>query len=458
MGIAEGAEVHAAVVTDGRMGYCRIEQRDTIAAVRAEEARKSFAILGLPARAAALPGLSRRRPDRLPRRLLRPTAMPASARSRRACRIAFTALLRQVRPTRVFLPTSADLHPDHRIVHEELLISLFHAQGEDLAGTWRADRRGAAGLRIRRLLRFPRAAANPPGNARRRCWRRSSTAIRAYASQEQIDAVVEIQRAVGPVEYLRELKFRFYSPAAVRPSSVRERNDLMPGKICYLGDDHLRARPATWPAIMLHHGMAFDYVPSDEPPPPDFASTPYALYVVSDYPAARFGAAAMAHVAARVAARGRPGDARRLGELSRPAGRVSRVAAGRRAAGGDAACDDRRNFAQPCLIDKAADHAILAGLPWDQPPGIGGINAVTAKPGAETAAAAAVRVRRVRLAAASGTSSTSSRQAEPAAAAGRRPARPRPDRRAGHRRGPALGRRFGRLGRPPHRAGRSAAE
>ena len=37
----------------------------------------------------------------------------------------------------------------------------------------------------------------------------------------------------------------------------------MRGKICYLGDDRLRARPAIWPAIMLHHGLAFDYVPSD---------------------------------------------------------------------------------------------------------------------------------------------------------------------------------------------------
>ena len=42
---------------------------------------------------------------------------------------AITYALRQIRPNRVFLPTSADLHPDHQIVHEEVLISLFHAQG-----------------------------------------------------------------------------------------------------------------------------------------------------------------------------------------------------------------------------------------------------------------------------------------------------------------------------------------
>jgi uncharacterized membrane protein len=46
--------------------------------------------------------------------------------------------------------------------------------------------------------------------------------------------------------------------------------------------------------------------------------------------------------------------------------------------------DDRRNCAQPCLIRKMADHPILAGLPWDTPPGIGGFNELAAKPDAQT--------------------------------------------------------------------------
>jgi hypothetical protein len=36
--------------------------------------------------------------------------------------------------------------------------------------------------------------------------------ILAYASQEQIESVVSIQRNVGPIEYLRELEFHFYDP------------------------------------------------------------------------------------------------------------------------------------------------------------------------------------------------------------------------------------------------------
>ena len=40
------------------------------------------------------------------------------------------------------------------------------------------------------------------------------------------------------------------------------------------------------------------------------------------------------------------------------------------------ASDDRRNCAQPCLVEQDGRHPILDGLPWDQPPGIGGFNAV----------------------------------------------------------------------------------
>jgi len=74
----------------------------------------------------------------------------------------------------------------------------------------------------------------------------------------------------------------------------------MGGKICYLGDGSLQGAAGYLAAIMLHHGMAFDYVPSDAAPPPAFASEAYALYVVSDYPARQFGAAAMVHVAGAV--------------------------------------------------------------------------------------------------------------------------------------------------------------
>jgi hypothetical protein len=47
-------------------------------------------------------------------------------------------------------------------------------------------------------------------------------AIFAYASQEQIGAMVEIQRACGPLEYLRELNFHFYAPQQYRELFARK--------------------------------------------------------------------------------------------------------------------------------------------------------------------------------------------------------------------------------------------
>ena len=154
--------------------------------------------------------------------------------------------------------------------------------------------------------------------------------------------------------------------------------------ICYLGDDDLGGAASYLAGIMLDGGLAFDHVPSTEPPPATFAANDYALYVVSDYPAQRFGLAAMRRAADRV----RQGAGLvmlggwesyfgRLGEYhDSPLADVLPVVMQRE--------DDRRNCAQPCLVQKAADHPIVAGLPWDRPPGIGGFNVVAPKPGTRT--------------------------------------------------------------------------
>ena len=170
----------------------------------------------------------------------------------------------------------------------------------------------------------------------------------------------------------------------------------MAAKICYLGDGRLSGAAGYLAAIMQQHGLPFDHVPSDEPPPAAFCRRRYALYVVSDYPAARFGAAAMTHVAGRVAAGaglamlgGWESYFGRSGEYHQsPLAEVLPVVM--------QTADDRCNYAQPCLIRQVAEHPILRGLPWDAPPGIGGRNAVAAKPGGRTILTAVeVAVRRV---------------------------------------------------------------
>jgi uncharacterized membrane protein len=157
----------------------------------------------------------------------------------------------------------------------------------------------------------------------------------------------------------------------------------MPRRICYLGDDHLGGAAAYLAGILTHYGLAFDHVPSASPPPVDFAERAYAAYVVSDYPSAQFLPGQMERIAERVSEGaglvmlgGWESYFGRLGEYHRsPLAEVLPVAMS------DA--DDRRNSAQPCLIRQGAEHEILAGLPWDAPPGIGGYNAFTPKPGAE---------------------------------------------------------------------------
>jgi len=159
---------------------------------------------------------------------------------------------------------------------------------------------------------------------------------------------------------------------------------MTPGRICYLGDDHLQGAAAYLAAVMTHFGLAYDYVPSAESPNAAFAPRPYALYVVSDYPAARFREEQMARVADGVRAGsglvmlgGWESFFGRLGEYHRtPLADVLPVSM--------LDADDRRNCAQPCLVRKVADHPILDGLPWDRPPGIGGFNAISPKPGAQT--------------------------------------------------------------------------
>jgi hypothetical protein len=162
----------------------------------------------------------------------------------------------------------------------------------------------------------------------------------------------------------------------------------MGGKICYLGDGEAGGAAGYLIGIMLHYGLAFDHVPSNQPPPAALEREPYALYVVSDYPAAQFGDAAMSDVADQVAQGagllmlgGWDSYFGRAGEYhNSPLAAVLPVVM--------AQSDDRRNFAQPCLVKQLAEHPVLDDLPWDRPPGIGGLNEITPKPDAETLLAA----------------------------------------------------------------------
>ncbi|HYO10778.1 MAG TPA: PIG-L family deacetylase [Tepidisphaeraceae bacterium] len=212
--VRAGVDVQVLVVTDGRMGYCTLDQRDTISDVRRRETYESFEILGVGPKQIAWFGY----PDAglytlQGRRRQRADDEAPAIEGFVGLSNAFTYHLRRTRAARVFVPTAADLHPDHQIVNNELMISLFHAAGAiwPELGAPLADVPKVYELAI--YCDFPQ----PPQlqlRASTEVFEKKLQGILAYRSQLQIARLVEITRTAGPLEYLRELNFRFYSPAS----------------------------------------------------------------------------------------------------------------------------------------------------------------------------------------------------------------------------------------------------
>jgi hypothetical protein len=114
------------------------------------------------------------------------------------------------------VPTSADLHPDHKFVHEETLISLFHAQGAIWPELGKPTDEVPLVYEFACYCDFP----EPPQlriQTPQALLDAKLEGVRAYASQEQIGAVVDVQRKIGAVEYIREVAFHFYNPKQYEP-------------------------------------------------------------------------------------------------------------------------------------------------------------------------------------------------------------------------------------------------
>lgn len=211
--VAERVNVQVLVVTDGRMGYCTLEQRDSISDIRRKETYESFEILGV-----ARPSIAWiNYPD---------GGLYTLQGRRKAMAVdevepiegyvglsnAFTYHLRRTKATRVFVPTKADLHPDHQITHNELMICLFHAAGTIWPELGEPLKEVPKVYELAIYCDFP----EPPqyeikGDAA--AFEKKLQSIAAYRSQTQIARLVETIRAAGPVEYVRAPNFRFYSPA-----------------------------------------------------------------------------------------------------------------------------------------------------------------------------------------------------------------------------------------------------
>ncbi|MCH5373173.1 MAG: PIG-L family deacetylase [Planctomycetes bacterium] len=208
--VREGVDVQILIVTDGCLGYCRGDQREGIAEIRHRETIESFDVLGISQQDVTYIAY----PDGglLPYSGRRP-ARPGepSIEGYIGLQNAFTYYLRKFRPTRVFVPTHTDLHPDHRITHSELMISLFHASG----AIW--PELGAPLIdvpKVGELAVYCDFAESPNleivGNEE--VFRTKLRSIEMYRSQVQISALVASLRSAGPYEYVRESEFRLFTP------------------------------------------------------------------------------------------------------------------------------------------------------------------------------------------------------------------------------------------------------
>lgn len=211
--LAAGVRTSMLIATDGRMGYCTEADRSRIVAIRAEETRRSFDVLGVE----AVEWLGYPDGD-LGAHAGRRASVGGDGHvvaGHTGLQNSFTECFRRLGPTRIFLPTGEDLHPDHKITYQEVLISVFHA----VTDIW--PELGAPLALLPKVYElaiycdFPRPPDLKLEGAPSE-FQRKLDAIAVYRSQKQIDKLVREVRAGGPVEHYRDIVWNLYSPVKYR--------------------------------------------------------------------------------------------------------------------------------------------------------------------------------------------------------------------------------------------------
>jgi len=153
----------------------------------------------------------------------------------------------------------------------------------------------------------------------------------------------------------------------------------METQILYAGDTSLTTAASYLAGVMKNFGLKFDYIPSGVRMPEHLLQTPRRLYILSDYSASDIPEFCTQTILHNVRAgagllmlggwesyHGKGGDYHKSPLADALPVHISQM-------------DDRVNSAQPCLVQKLADHPILEHLPFENPPGIGGYNRIEPK-------------------------------------------------------------------------------
>lgn len=212
--VRNGVDVQCLIVTDGCLGYCRESQKADIVEIRRDETLRSFEMLGVAPGKVTFLGFPDGGLTSFIGRRAAQNGEPTIA-GYTGLQNSFTHYLRELRPARVFVPTRTDLHPDHQVTHNELMISLFHASGR----IWPELGDPLPVPQVHELAIYCDFPSEPQLEivADQHHFERKLASIMAYESQLQIEELVKSQREAGPYEYIRDVHFRLYSPNRYRP-------------------------------------------------------------------------------------------------------------------------------------------------------------------------------------------------------------------------------------------------
>ncbi len=211
--LEEGVKVSVLITTDGSMGYCTEEQRNKIVDIRRNETLKGLEVLGVKnAKWLNFPDCNT---GNFVGRRVAVAGDPCVIDGCTGIENAYTYNIRKTEPTRIFVPAGSDLNMDHKVVYDELLMSIFHATGtiwpnlgEPLK--WLPDVYEMAVYCD--FEKEPNIKITGDDVA----LQKKLDSILAFESQTQIAILVESTRVSGSVEYYRDIAFNLYNPAVYK--------------------------------------------------------------------------------------------------------------------------------------------------------------------------------------------------------------------------------------------------
>jgi LmbE family N-acetylglucosaminyl deacetylase len=198
------------ITTDGSMGYGSTVASDKIVEARREETLNSFKMLGVEnvswlnfpdGNLASYQGIRKAVEED-----------PCLIEGHTGLQNAYTYYLRNFAPTRVFVPGGTDYHPDHKIVYQELMISIFHAGGDIWPQLGKPLDEVPEVVEMAVYCPFDKTP-NIKIEVSEKIFQKKIESIRAYKSQKQIESLIKQVERGARVEYFHAVLFDLYDTA-----------------------------------------------------------------------------------------------------------------------------------------------------------------------------------------------------------------------------------------------------